>query len=226
MPSEEIVRLEGVTKVYRMGKVEVQALRGVNLSVKRGEFIAILGPSGSGKSTLLNMIGCLDKPTSGKVFIDGKDTSRLNENELAALRREKIGFVFQQFNLIHTLNALENVALPMLFAGIRRAERMKRARELLEKVGLSHRVYHKPMELSGGEQQRVAIARALANNPEIIVADEPTGNVDTDAGNAIMEIFERLNEERRTIILVTHDFDIAAHAHRKLRMKDGTLLND
>ena len=226
MPSEEIVRLEGVTKVYRMGKVEVQALRGVNLSVKRGEFIAILGPSGSGKSTLLNMIGCLDKPTSGKVFINGKDTSRLNENELAALRREKIGFVFQQFNLIHTLNALENVALPMLFAGIRRAERMKRARELLEKVGLSHRINHKPMELSGGEQQRVAIARALANNPEIIVADEPTGNVDTDAGNAIMEIFEQLNEERRTIILVTHDFDIAAHAHRKLRMKDGTLLND
>jgi len=226
MPSEEIVCLEGVTKVYRMGKVEVQALRGVNLSVKRGEFIAILGPSGSGKSTLLNMIGCLDKPTSGKVFINGKDTSRLNENELAALRREKIGFVFQQFNLIHTLNALENVALPMLFAGIRRAERMKRARELLEKVGLSHRINHKPMELSGGEQQRVAIARALANNPEIIVADEPTGNVDTDAGNAIMEIFEQLNEERRTIILVTHDFDIAAHAHRKLRMKDGTLLND
>jgi len=226
MPSEEIVRLEGVTKVYRMGKVEVQALRGVNLSVKRGEFIAILGPSGSGKSTLLNIIGCLDKPTSGKVFIDGKDTSRLNENELAAVRREKIGFVFQQFNLIHTLNALENVALPMLFAGIRRAERMKRARELLEKVGLSHRIYHKPTELSGGEQQRVAIARALANNPEIIVADEPTGNVDTDAGNAIMEIFEQLNEERRTIILVTHDFDIAAHAHRKLRMKDGTLLND
>jgi len=225
MPSEEIVRLESVTKVYRMGKVEVQALRGVNLSVKRGEFIAILGPSGSGKSTLLNMMGCLDKPTSGKVFIEGTDTSRLNDNELAALRREKIGFVFQQFNLIHTLNALENVALPMLFAGIRRTERMKRASELLQKVGLSHRIYHKPMELSGGEQQRVAIARALANNPEIIVADEPTGNVDTDAGNVIMGIFERLNsEERRTIILVTHDFDIAARAHRKLRMTDGALL--
>ena len=225
MSAEEIVRLEGVTKVYRMGKVEVQALRGVNLSVKRGEFIAILGPSGSGKSTILNMMGCLDKPTSGKVFIEGTDTSRLNDNELAALRREKIGFVFQQFNLIHTLNALENVALPMLFAGIRRTERMKRASELLQKVGLSHRVYHKPMELSGGEQQRVAIARALANNPEIIVADEPTGNVDTDAGNVIMGIFERLNsEERRTIILVTHDFDIAARAHRKLRMTDGTLL--
>ena len=225
MSAEEIVRLEGVTKVYHMGKVEVQALRGVNLSVKRGEFIAILGPSGSGKSTLLNMMGCLDKPTSGKVFIEGTDTSRLNDNELAALRREKIGFVFQQFNLIHTLNALENVALPMLFAGIRRTERMKRASELLQKVGLSHRVYHKPMELSGGEQQRVAIARALANNPEIIVADEPTGNVDTDAGNVIMGIFERLNsEERRTIILVTHDFDIAARAHRKLRMTDGTLL--
>ena len=225
MSAEEIVRLEGVTKVYRMGKVEVQALRGVNLSVKRGEFIAILGPSGSGKSTLLNMMGCLDKPTSGKVFIEGTDTSRLNDNELATLRREKIGFVFQQFNLIHTLNALENVALPMLFAGIRRTERMKRASELLQKVGLSHRVYHKPMELSGGEQQRVAIARALANNPEIIVADEPTGNVDTDAGNVIMGIFERLNsEERRTIILVTHDFDIAARACRKLRMTDGALL--
>ena len=225
MSAEEIVRLEGVTKVYHMGKVEVQALRGVNLSVKRGEFIAILGPSGSGKSTLLNMMGCLDKPTSGKVFIEGTDTSRLNDNELAALRREKIGFVFQQFNLIHTLNALENVALPMLFAGVRRTERMKRASELLQKVGLSHRVYHKPMELSGGEQQRVAIARALANNPEIIVADEPTGNVDTDAGNVIMGIFERLNsEERRTIILVTHDFDIAARAHRKLRMTDGALL--
>jgi len=225
MAAEEIVRLEGVTKVYRMGKVEVQALRGVNLSVKRGKFIAILGPSGSGKSTLLNMMGCLDKPTSGKVFIEGTDTSRLNDNELAALRREKIGFVFQQFNLIHTLNALENVALPMLFAGIRRTERMKRASELLQKVGLSHRVYHKPMELSGGEQQRVAIARALANNPEIIVADEPTGNVDTDAGNVIMGIFERLNsEERRTIILVTHDFDIATRAHRKLRMTDGALL--
>jgi len=225
MSAEEIVRLEGVTKVYHMGKVEVQALRGVNLSVKRGEFIAILGPSGSGKSTLLNMMGCLDKPTSGKVFIEGTDTSRLNDNELAALRREKIVFVFQQFNLIHTLNALENVALPMLFAGIRRTERMKRASELLQKVGLSHRVYHKPMELSGGEQQRVAIARALANNPEIIVADEPTGNVDTDAGNVIMGIFERLNsEERRTIILVTHDFDIAARAHRKLRMTDGALL--
>ena len=197
----------------------------MNLSVKRGEFIAILGPSGSGKSTLLNMMGCLDKPTSGKVFIEGTDTSRLNDNELAALRREKIGFVFQQFNLIHTLNALENVALPMLFAGIRRTERMKRASELLQKVGLSHRVYHKPMELSGGEQQRVAIARALANNPEIIVADEPTGNVDTDVGNVIMGIFERLNsEERRTIILVTHDFDIATRAHRKLRMTDGTLL--
>ena len=225
MSAEEIVRLEGVTKVYRMGKVEVQALRGVNLSVKRGEFIAILGPSGSGKSTILNMMGCLDKPTSGKVFIEGTDTSRLNDNELAALRREKIGFVFQQFNLIHTLNALENVALPMLFAGIRRTERMKRASELLQKVGLSHRVYHKPMELSGGEQQRVAIARALANNPEIIVADEPTGNVDTDAGNVIMGIFERLNsEERRTIILVTHDFDIAARAYRKLRMTDGALL--
>ncbi|MCW3132979.1 MAG: ABC transporter ATP-binding protein [Methanophagales archaeon] len=208
-----------------MGKVEVQALRDVNLEIKDGEFMAIIGPSGSGKSTLLNLIGCLDKPTSGAVFIDGIDTGKLSENGLAEIRREKIGFIFQQFNLIHTLNALENVALPMFFAGVRRETRMKRAEELLTKVGLGDRINHKPSELSGGEQQRMAIARSLSNDPEIIIGDEPTGNIDTEAGNAIMDILEGLNREGRTIIVVTHDAEIAARAHTTKRMRDGILLD-
>ncbi len=224
---EEIVRLERVRKIYRMGNVYVEALRDVNLRVGRGDFLAVLGPSGSGKSTLLNMIGCLDKPTSGNVLIDGKNTGEMNESELAEIRRRKIGFVFQQYNLIHSLNALENVALPMLFAGVRRSERLKRAKELLERVGLSHRIHHKPSELSGGEQQRVAIARALANNPDMIIGDEPTGNVDTATGDAIMDIFSRLNrEEGKTIILVTHDEEIADRARTKLRMRDGKIYSE
>ncbi len=208
-----------------MGEVEVQALRDVNLEIQDGEFIAIAGPSGSGKSTLLNMIGCLDKPTSGAVFIDDIDTGKLSENKLAEIRREKIGFIFQQFNLIHTLNALENVALPMFFAGVGRETRLKRAEELLAKVGLGDRVDHKPSELSGGEQQRMAIARALSNDPEIIIGDEPTGNVDTEAGNAIMDLLEGLNREGRTIIVVTHDAEIAARAGRTKRMRDGKVLD-
>lgn len=220
-----MIRTENLTKVYRMGEVEVQALRDVNLEIQDGEFIAIAGPSGSGKSTLLNMIGCLDTPTSGAVFIDDIDTGMLSENELAEIRREKIGFIFQQFNLIHTLNALENVALPMFFAGVGRETRLKRAEELLVKVGLEDRIYHKPSELSGGEQQRVAIARALSNDPEIIIGDEPTGNVDTEAGNAIMDILEGLNREGRTIIVVTHDAEIAARAGRTKRMRDGKVLD-
>ena len=224
---EEIVRLERVRKIYRMGSVYVEALRDVDLRVGRGDFLAVLGPSGSGKSTLLNMIGCLDKPTSGNVLIDGKNTGEMNESELAEIRRRKIGFVFQQYNLIHSLNALENVALPMLFAGVRRSERLKRAKELLERVGLSHRIHHKPSELSGGEQQRVAIARALANNPDMIIGDEPTGNVDTATGDAIMDIFSRLNrEEGKTIILVTHDEEIADRARTKLRMRDGKIYSE
>ncbi|MCW3135317.1 MAG: ABC transporter ATP-binding protein [Canidatus Methanoxibalbensis ujae] len=224
---EEIVRLERVRKIYRMGNVYVEALRDVNLRVGRGDFLAVLGPSGSGKSTLLNMIGCLDKPTSGNVLIDGKNTGEMNESELAEIRRRKIGFVFQQYNLIHSLNALENVALPMLFAGVRRSERLKRAKELLERVGLSHRIHHKPSELSGGEQQRVAIARALANNPDMIIGDEPTGNVDTATGDAIMDIFSLLNrEEGKTIILVTHDEEIADRARTKLRMRDGKIYSE
>jgi len=220
-----MIHTENLTKVYRMGEVEVQALREVNLEIKNGEFIAIIGPSGSGKSTLLNLIGCLDTPTSGAVFIDGINTGKLSENKLAEIRREKIGFIFQQFNLVHTLNALENVALPMFFAGMRHETRMERAEKLLVKVGLEDRMSHKPSEMSGGEQQRVAIARALSNDPEIIIGDEPTGNVDTEAGNTIMDILDGLNREGRTVIVVTHDAEIAARAHRTKRMRDGKVLD-
>ena len=222
-----MIRAEHLSKVYRMGKIEVPALRDVSLEIEEGEFLAIVGSSGSGKSTLLNMLGCLDKPTSGAVFIDGVNTASLSESELAEIRREKIGFIFQQFNLIHSLNALENVSLPMFFAGVNSDERLKRAEELLAKVGLEKRMHHKPSELSGGQQQRVAIARALSNNPAIIIGDEPTGNVDSETGDAIMGILEGLNRnEGRTIIVVTHDTEIAAHAPRVIRMKDGRLLEE
>lgn len=219
-----MIRSEHLNKVYRMGKIEVPALRDVSLEIEEGEFLAIVGSSGSGKSTLLNMLGCLDKPTSGAVFIDGVNTASLSESELAEIRREKIGFIFQQFNLIHSLNALENVSLPMFFAGVGRDERLKRAAELLIKVGLEKRMHHKPSELSGGQQQRVAIARALSNNPAIIIGDEPTGNVDSETGDAIMGILEALNREGRTVIVVTHDLEIATHAPRVIRMKDGRLI--
>ena len=221
-----MIRSEHLNKVYRMGKIEVPALRDVSLEIEEGEFLAIVGSSGSGKSTLLNMLGCLDKPTSGAVFIAGVNTASLSENALAEIRREKIGFIFQQFNLIHSLNALENVSLPLFFAGVNSDERLKRAAELLIKVGLEKRMQHKPSELSGGQQQRVAIARALSNNPEIIIGDEPTGNVDSETGDAIMGILEGLNREGRTVIVVTHDTEIAAHAPRVIRMKDGRLLEE
>ena len=221
-----MIHTEDLTKVYRMGDVEVYALRDVNLAIQDGEFIAIKGPSGSGKSTLLNMIGCLDTPTSGSIFINNIDVATLNENELAEIRREKIGFIFQQFNLVHTLNAVENVALPLFFSGVKRETRLKRAEEQLVKVGLGDRIYHKPSELSGGQQQRVAIARALANDPEVVIGDEPTGNVDTATGNAIMDILEGLNKEGRTVIVVTHDAEIAARAGRTKRMRDGKLLDE
>ena len=222
-----MIRTEHLSKVYRMGEIEVPALRDVSLEIEEGEFLAIVGPSGSGKSTLLNMLGCLDKPTSGAVFIGGVNTALLSENELAEIRREKIGFIFQQFNLIHSLTALENVALPMFFAGVNSDARIKRAAELLAKVGLEKRMHHKPSELSGGQQQRVAIARALSNNPAVIIGDEPTGNVDSETGDAIMGILEGLNRnEGRTIIVVTHDTEIAAHAPRVIRMKDGRLLEE
>lgn len=220
-----MIRTEDLTKVYRMGDAEVYALRDVNLEIRDGEFVAIIGPSGSGKSTLLNMIGCLDTPTSGSVFIENTDTATLNANELAEIRREKIGFIFQQFNLVHTLNAAENVSLPMFFSGVKREKRLQRAEELLTKVGLGDRMHHKPSELSGGQQQRVAIARALSNDPEVIIGDEPTGNVDTETGNVIMDTLEGLNKEGRTVIVVTHDPEIAARAGRTKRMRDGMVLD-
>lgn len=221
-----IIEAMNLRKVYMLGKVPVEALRGVNLKVKEGEFLSILGPSGSGKSTLLNLIGALDKPTSGKVFIDGVDVSILDDNGLAELRR-RIGFVFQFFNLIPRFTALENVELPMAIAGLSKMERRKRAIELLETVGLSGRRSHKPTELSGGEQQRVAIARALANNPRFLLMDEPTGNIDSKNASEIMRLIRRLNEEKSvTIIMVTHDQRLAKEADRTVYMLDGFIVDE
>jgi putative ABC transport system ATP-binding protein len=199
----------------------VHALRKTNISIKQGDYIAIIGPSGSGKSTLMNLIGCLDKPTMGKLYIDDRDVYTLKENDLARIRREKIGFIFQKYNLIPTLTALENVTLSMGFAGIKNKNRIRKAKELLDMVGLSHRIHHKPTELSGGEQQRVAISRALGNDPSIILGDEPTGNVDTKSGNKIMDILENINNKGEIVIVVTHDPNIAKRAKRILRIKDG-----
>jgi len=220
-----MLSLKKVEKTYGAGTIKVHALRGIDLNIEEGEFVSIMGPSGSGKSTLLNMIGCLDRPTAGMIVLDGKDLSKLGDNELAKIRRESIGFIFQQFNLIHTMNALENVALPLYFMGVNTERRMEKAKMLLERVGLEDRVYHRPSELSGGEQQRVAIARSLANDPMIILGDEPTGNVDSTAGAAIMDMLEELNGGGKTIIVVTHDAEIAKSAGRIVKMKDGRILN-
>lgn len=221
-----VVETINLRKVYMLGKVPVEALRGVNLKVEEGEFLSVLGPSGSGKSTLLNLIGALDKPTDGKVFVDGVDVSTLNENELANLRR-KIGFVFQFFNLIPRFTALENVELPMAIAGVGKEERRRRAAELLETVGLADRMNHKPTELSGGEQQRVAIARALTNNPRFLLMDEPTGNIDSKNAYEIIQLVKRLNREKGvTIVMVTHDQRLAAEATRTVHMLDGTIVKE
>jgi len=222
---ETIIKLENVWKVYYLGKVEVWALRGISLEIKKGTFLSIIGPSGSGKSTLLNIIGCLDFPTKGKVFLDGRDIQKLSSDELSRIRGKKIGFIFQQFNLLPNLTAIENVALPMIFQGVKEKERLKRARELLELVGLKERISHRPQELSGGEQQRVAIARALANDPEIVIADEPTGNLDSKSGEKIMEILKKLHkEQKRTILVVTHDPQIASYSEEILKIKDGKIM--
>ena len=216
-----MLELENITKIYKAGQTEVAALRGISCRIQSGEMVSIVGPSGSGKSTLMNIIGCLDRPTSGKYRLDGIEVDSLNDNQLAEIRNKKIGFVFQSFNLLPRVTALANVELPLVYAGA--GNRRQRALQVLESVGLAHRVNHTPAELAGGEQQRVAIARALVNNPSLILADEPTGNLDTQTSNEIMLIFKRLNEEGMTIVLVTHEPDIAAFTQRTIKVRDGQI---
>ncbi|MDH7482189.1 MAG: ABC transporter ATP-binding protein [Armatimonadota bacterium] len=219
-----LIIIQNLVKTYRIGSVEIPALRGVSFKIDRGEFVAIMGPSGSGKSTLLNIIGCLDRPTSGTYILDGQDVSKLSDASRAAIRNRKIGFVFQSFNLLPRLTALDNTLLPLMYAGRRRDSKL--GRRILESVGLGGRIRHTPMQLSGGEQQRVAIARALVNDPPLILGDEPTGNLDTATGIEIMAIFQRLNEQGRTVVIVTHEHDIARYCKRILRFRDGLLESD
>lgn len=225
--SNEIIRMEGLTKVYNTGEISVTALNSIDLTVRKGEFIAIMGASGSGKSTLMNIIGCLDRPTEGMYFLEGEDVMEKSDNELSAIRNKKIGFVFQSFNLIPRTSALKNVELPMIYGRTGAEERRERALELLKKVGLGDRAHHMPNELSGGQKQRVAIARALANNPPILLADEPTGNLDSQASVEIMEIFTALNrKEGVTVIIVTHERDIAEFTDRIITFRDGRIIGD
>lgn len=222
-----VIKLENVTKVYRIGEQELIVLNGISVSIEKGEFVCIMGPSGSGKSTFMNIIGCLDTPTSGKYYLEEIDVSTMDVNQLAEIRNKKIGFVFQQFNLLPRATALENVELPLIYAGVPAKERKEKALETLSRVGLKERANHYPRQLSGGQQQRVAIARALVNNPSIILADEPTGNLDSKASIEIMEIFKRLNEEQGlTTIIVTHEPDIAAFGKRQIRFLDGKIISD
>lgn len=226
-PMEWVIDARDLTKVYQMGEMEVHALRGASLQVSQGEMLAIMGPSGSGKSTLMNILGCLDQSSSGEYFLDGAEVDELDDDQLAQIRGKKIGFVFQSFNLLSRTSALGNVELPLVYSGIRRQERRKKAIVALETVGLGDRVHHRPNELSGGQQQRVAIARALVNDPAIILADEPTGNLDSQSGVEIMAIVQRLNEERGiTIIFVTHEQSIGQHTRRIVRIADGKIVDD
>ena len=220
------IRLRDIKKIYKMGGQELAALNGINLDIKRGEFAALMGPSGSGKSTLMNILGCLDRPTVGSYELEGKEVAHLSDDELAVMRNKHIGFVFQNFNLLSRISSLENVALPLVYAGVGASERRKRAQEVLEAVGLGDRAGHLPNELSGGQRQRVAIARALVNNPEIIMADEPTGNLDTKSTKEIMEIFQEMHGRGKTIILVTHEPEIAVCANRQLLVRDGGITRD
>jgi putative ABC transport system ATP-binding protein len=221
-----IIQIENMTKTYTLGGEVVHALQGVSLQIEKGDFLAIIGPSGSGKSTFMNMIGCLDRPDSGSYILDGKEIEKMTDNELAAIRNEKIGFVFQNFHLLTKLTALENVELPLLYRGVKAKERQKIAYECLEKVGLKDRAHHLPNQLSGGQQQRVAIARALVGNPPILLADEPTGALDSKTSKEIIQIMKQLNEQGHTIILITHDWEVANEAKRIVRIQDGQLFEE
>jgi putative ABC transport system ATP-binding protein len=221
-----LIETRDLWKTYVMGEEEIHALRGVSIQINRGEYVAIMGPSGSGKSTLMNLIGCLDTPSKGSYLLNDKEVASMNDDELARIRNEEIGFVFQTFNLLPRATALHNVELPLVYAGIPARERLDRANQALEKVELTSRASHKPNELSGGQRQRVAIARALVNNPSIVLADEPTGNLDSKTGNEIMGVFARLHESGNTIVLVTHEADIAAYAHRVISIRDGQVEKD
>lgn len=221
--TRSLIEIDGVTKRYKLGEQIVYALNGVNLNIERGEYTALMGPSGSGKSTLMNIIGCLDSPTDGTFFLNDKEVSKMSDSALSEVRNTEIGFVFQTFNLLNRLNAIENVSLPLVYAGIPKKEREERAKEVLDKVGLGDRMSHKPNELSGGQRQRVAVARALINNPSILLADEPTGNLDTQTSHEIMALFEEIHSAGNTIVLVTHEEDIAQHAKRIIRLRDGVV---
>ncbi|MGB9696728.1 MAG: ABC transporter ATP-binding protein [Ignavibacteria bacterium] len=223
---DNLIHIKDIVKVYEMGEEKLYALQGVNLDIAKNEYVAIMGPSGSGKSTLMNIIGCLDTPTSGTYILNGRDVHEMDDNELAEIRNKEIGFVFQTFNLLSRSDALHNVELPLIYSGVPKNERIQRAREALESVGLGDRIRHKPNELSGGQRQRVAVARALINKPSILLADEPTGNLDTKTGEEIMMLFEELNQKGNTIIIVTHEESIARHARRIVKIRDGKIEDD
>ncbi|MCB9032710.1 MAG: ABC transporter ATP-binding protein [Chitinophagales bacterium] len=223
---EKVIEIQGIKREFKLGSEVIQALKSIDLNIYKNDYVALMGPSGSGKSTLMNILGCLDTPSAGAYYLDGRDISKLNDNELAEVRNKKIGFIFQTFNLIPRLSTLENVALPLIYAGWSKSKRIARATEVLEQVGLGERLQHKPNELSGGQRQRVAVARALVNNPSLILADEPTGNLDTKTSYEIMALFEEIHNNGNTLVVVTHEEDIAAYTHRIVRLRDGLIESD